>query len=356
MEAGAVGLSTDLTRPPALYALPDEIAALCQVAGAYGGRYYTRIRNEGDHLIEAIDEALAIEAKASIPVHLFQLKAAGQENWPKMELALARLKTARQVGQEVDADIYPYLHARLNLTAFVHPRHLDQGEPGFRRQLDSASDRAVIRREMEEGEDWDNWFRRCGRDWDRVILGQIQAPSYRHLNGKSVGEIARNVRKDPWTVFFEVVRSGATAFPESVSEPNQIQALQQDFVSFCTEDGPVGSANSAGHPRAYGSFPRVLAHYVRELGTLSLERAVSHMTSLPANQILAYDRGRLAEGLAADVALFDPGTVRDRATFTKPSIEAEGIAFVVVNGQVVFDHGKFTGALPGRVLRGPGYR
>jgi N-acyl-D-amino-acid deacylase len=356
MEAGAIGLSTALIYPPAVYAPTEEIGQLCQVAGQYGGHYYTHMRNEGDRLIEAIDEALSIGAAADTPVHIFHLKAAGKANWPKMDLAIARIKTARDVGQEVDADIYPYINNGLDLESFIHPKHFAKGELEFRRQLSSPVDRTLISQEMEEGEGWENWFRHCDRDWNKVVLSHIQAHAYRQFNGKSLGEIARAVHKDPWTVFFDVVRDGAFALPQSMSEPNVIKALKEDFVSVCTDVGPAADSSIAGHPRAYGSFPRVLGHYVRDLGVLSLERAVSKMSALAADQIMAFDRGRIAIGQAADVIVFDFNTIQDRATFAKPDTESIGMKLVLVNGQVVWDQGKFSGALPGKVLRGPGYR
>lgn len=356
MEAGAIGVSTALIYPPAVFATTEEITALCQVAGRYGGRYYTHMRNEGDRLIEAIDEALHIGAEAGTPVHIFHLKAAGRANWGKTDLALARIHTARLAGQEVDADIYPYVHNGLGLDSFIHPRHFAQGEAEFRRKLNSPPERTDMRREMEEGEGWENWFRHCGGDWDKVVLCQIRAPAYRKENGKSLGEIARVAHKDPWDVFWEIVRYGAFALPETMSEGNKIQCLREDFISICTDVGPAGGSTIAGHPRAYGSYPRVLAHYVRELNVISLERAVSKMSALAANQILAHDRGRVAEGQAADLVIFDANTVRDRATFAKPDTLSEGIRLVIVNGQIVFEGGKRTNVLPGRVLRGPGFR
>jgi N-acyl-D-aspartate/D-glutamate deacylase len=356
MDAGAIGVSTALIYPPAVYASMDEVVALCQVAGEYGGRYYTHMRNEGDRLIEAIDEALTIGANSGTPVHIFHLKTAGQANWGKMDLAIGRIKAARFAGQEVDADIYPYLNNGLGLQSFIHPRHFARGEAEFHKELNSASARAEMRREMEQEEGWENWFRHCGRDWDKVVLSQIRDPGYQKYNGKTLGEIARAVVKDPWYVFWGIVRYGAFALPETMSERNKIDALRQDFVSVCTDVGPAAGSEVAGHPRAYGSFARVLGRYVRELGVLSLEQAVSRMSALAADQVLAYDRGRLAQGLAADIVIFDPATIQDRATFAQPALQAAGVQMVIVNGQIVWDQGKFTGMLPGKVLRGPGYR
>jgi N-acyl-D-amino-acid deacylase len=230
--------------------------------------------------------------------------------------------------------------------------------------------RAEIRREMETGTGWENWFGHVAHDWERVVVAGTENPDYAAHNGKSVGEIARSMKQDPWDVFFAIARAGAFAMPQSMSEANKIKAMKQDFVSFDTDAGPApplehGNQNrqngasrsgAVSHPRAFGAFPRVLARYVRELGALTLEEAIQRMAAVAANQIMAYDRGRLATGLAADIVVFDPNTIRDRATFGQPDVLSEGMKFVIVNGGIVMEDGKFTAATPGRVLRGPGYR
>jgi N-acyl-D-aspartate/D-glutamate deacylase len=354
MEGGAIGLSTALIYPPAVYASSDELVALARVAGEFGGTYYTHLRNEGDRLLEAIDEALAIGKAAGTPVHIFHLKAAGQSNWPKMEQAIARIRSARAAGQQVTADIYPYMHNGLGLESFLHPRHAGQGAQALRHKLADPSVRAVMRREMETLGGWENWFRHIGSDWDNVILGQIRAPEYAGQVGKSLGQIARQAAKDPWDVFFAIVTAGANALPRSMSEANVIKAMQQDFVSFCTDMGPLGSADALIHPRGAGAFPRVLARYVRELGVVSLEQVIAQMTSVAANDLKLFDRGRVAVGTAADLVVFDPDQVRDRSTFAEPTLVAEGFSHVLVNGQLVIENGKTTPARPGRVLRRPG--
>ena len=351
MEAGAIGLSTALIYPPAVYAKTDEIIALAQVAGAYGGSYFTHMRNEGDQLIEAIDEALTIGKQAGTPVHIFHLKAAGRANWPKMELALARIKAARADGQQVTADIYPYVNNGLGLEAFLHPRHAGQGALALRNKLANPAVRIEMRREMERTGGWENWFKHIGGDWDNVILSQIRAPDFAKHAGKSLAQIARETGKDPWDVFFTLVPSGASALPHSMSEANVVKALRCDFVSFCTDMGPLGSSNALVHPRGSGAFPRILGRYVRELEIVPLERAIAQMTSVAANELKLYDRGRIAPGLAADLIVFDAARVRDRSTFAEPNLPSEGIVHVLVNGQFVIERGKTTAALPGRVLR-----
>ncbi len=370
MEAGAIGLSTSLIYPPAVYAPEEEITELAKVAGAYGGRYYTHMRNEGDQLLEAIDEALRIGKAANTPVHIFHLKTAGRANWGKMDLAIARIKAARAAGQEVGADVYPYINNGLGIRALIHPRHSAKGPEELLRRLDDRQMRAEIRREMETDTAWENWFGHVGHDWDRVVIAAIEDPALAAHNGKSLREIARALNQDPWDTFFAIARTGAFAMPQSMSEANKIKAMQQDFVSFDTDAGPAPSpergdqsrqngstrSGAVSHPRAFGAFPRVLARYVRDLGALTLEGAVQRMTAVAANEIMAYDRGRLATGLAADIVIFDSNTIRDRATFGQPDVVSEGMKFVIVNGGIAIEDGKFTGATTGKVLRGPGYR
>ncbi|MFN0177634.1 MAG: N-acyl-D-amino-acid deacylase family protein [Gemmatimonadales bacterium] len=354
MEAGAIGLSTSLIYPPAIYASESEIAELAKVAGEYGGRYFTHMRNEGDRLLEAIDEALRIGAAASTPVHIYHLKTAGQGNWGKMDLALARIHAARAAGQQVGVDVYPYVNNGLGIRALIHPRHAAAGQDALLKSLENPATRAEIRKEMETLGGWENWFAHAGRDWDRIVVARMSAP-YDRYNGQTLAAIAKATSKDPWDLFFDLCRSDAAAMPQTMSEANKIKAMQAPFTSFDTDAGPA-AFGWAVHPRGFGAFPRVFARYVRDLGALSLEAAVQKSTAVAANEVMAYDRGKLSPGLAADIVVFDPGTIRDRATFAEPSLPAEGISHVLVNGQVVLEGGKYTGAKPGRVLRGPGYR
>ena len=355
MQAGAIGVSTSLIYPPAIYASEEEITALTSVAGRYGGRYFTHMRNEGDRLLEAIDEALRIGRNARTPVHIFHLKTAGQANWGKMDLALARIREARAGGQDVAVDIYPYVNNGLGIRALIHPRNAEAGQDALTKRLGDPAMRARIRKEMEEEAGWENWYAHAGRDWDRIILGGIVHPQYAQYGGLSIKAIGERARKDPWDVFFAIAESGrAFAMPQSMSEANKIKAMREEFTSFDTDVGPATS-DIATHPRAFGAFPRIFARYVRELGVLSLEGAVQRASAVAANEIGAYDRGRLAPGLAADIVVFNPVTIRDRATFAEPSLPSEGVDYVLVNGVVAFEKGKYTGAKSGVVLRGPGW-
>ncbi|WP_406697938.1 D-aminoacylase [Singulisphaera sp. Ch08] len=351
MEAGAIGVSTALIYPPAVYAPTEEIVELARVAGSYGGGYYTHMRNEGDRLLEAIDEALAIGRSAGTPVHIFHLKAAGRANWPKMEQAIARIKAARAGGQQVAADIYPYINNGLGITALIHPRHSAEGDEALKRKLADPAARAQIKREIETEGGWENWYRHVGSDWDKIVLIQINAKPYASHNGETLAAIAKAEGKDPWDVFFEIAQAGAAALPQSMTEANVIRAMREEFVSFCTDMGPAGGPAVLGHPRGYGAFPRIIARYVRDLGILSLEQAIHRMTAVAANELRLYDRGRITPGAAADLVIFDLDRTRDQSTFANPNLPAEGIIHVLVNGLPVIESGAPTTARPGRVLR-----
>ncbi|PQO41093.1 D-aminoacylase [Blastopirellula marina] len=357
MDAGAIGLSTALIYPPAVYAQTKEIAALAAVAGNYGGRYYTHMRNEGDMLLEAIDEAIAIGDEGKVPVHIFHLKAAGRQNWGKMQLAIARIKAAREEGKQVTADIYPYINNGLGIAALIHPRHFAMGREALYQKLktDSAL-REEIKQEMLTTDGWENWFRHVGHDWSKVVVGTPGKGDYAEFAGSSIAEIASKKGEDPWDTFFNLVIGGAFVMPQSMTDANLILKMQQEFISFCTDVGPVHDRGGASHPRGFGAFPRMLSRYVRDLGAISLEQAVAKASASAANKVMAYDRGRISVGLAADIIVFDYDNLAENATFAKPHEPSTGMKYVVVNGEVVLDDEKFTGARPGRVLRGPGYK
>ena len=355
MEAGAIGVSSALIYAPATYAETTELVELARVAGQFGGRYFTHMRNEGDQLLEAIDEALEIGRQADLPVHIFHLKTAGKQNWHKMPLAIEQIRAARASGQPVTCDIYPYVNNGLGIAALIHPRHFAQGRDALKQRLRDASFRDEVRREMESTTGWENWYRHAGSDWGRIIVGRCNVDQYKDLGGCSIAEIAAQQDEDPWQVFFTLVQADAFVLPETMSSANKLLALRQEFVSFCTDVGP-SSGLLAAHPRAYGSFPRLLGHYVRDLGAISLERAVAQASAAAANNICAWDRGRIAVGLAADLVVFDYDRLQDHATFAKPHQPSTGVQHVLVNGQLVLSDGALTDARPGRVLRGPGFR
>ncbi len=356
MQAGAIGVSSALIYPPAVYAQPREISALAGVAGEYGGGYFTHMRNEGDRLLEAVEEALQIGRDAKTPVHIFHLKAAGKANWGKMPRAIELIKNARASGQRVTADIYPYINNGLGIAALIHPRHFTAGHAALVQKLADPKLRNQIREEMESTGGWENWYRHAGSDWNRIVIGKSNHPKYRKWNGLSLAKIADENGEDPWDTFFELVIRGAFALPETMSEANKIMALQQGFVSFCTDVGPASGGRTTSHPRAFGAFPRVISRYVRDQNAISLERMVSQASSAAASNVYAFDRGRIELGAPADLIVFDYQQIEDKASFRQPDAVSVGMKFVLVNGQVVLQSGRLTKRRPGRVLRGPGYQ
>jgi len=353
MIDGASGLSTALIYPPGTYARTDELVEMAKVAAKYGGFYSTHMRNESSKVLDAIGEALEIGRRANIPVHIYHLKAAGEENWPLMRRAIDLIRQARADGMDVTADIYPYIRNGLGLGSLIHPRHYAQGSQAFLATLSDPKVRQELRREIETTQDWENWYRHVGSDWDNVLVAQMPEGGDKKFEGKSIAEIAKMSGKDQWNAFFDLVQSGEVSVnPKSMNEEQKYLALRAEFISFCTDSEPIDIAKATNaHPRAFGSFARVLAKYVREEKIITLEMAIRKMTSLPANRLKLYDRGRIAPGMAADLVIFDPNTIQDTATFTKPLSFPTGISYVLVNGKIAIDHGQPTGELAGKVLR-----
>jgi N-acyl-D-amino-acid deacylase len=353
MEQGAVGVSSALIYPPGTYASLEELVQLSSVAARHGGVYFTHIRNESSLLLEALEEALEVGRRAGIPVHIYHLKAAGKENWPLMARAIARIQAARDAGQDVTADIYPYVRNGIGLGSFLHPRHYAAGTEAFLATLDDPAVRRELRREVETTWDWENWYRHVGNDWDAVQITGVGRAGDPALAGLSVAGAATLLGMDVWDGFFHLVKTGGVSVaPLSMNEEQKHLALRAPWVSIDVDTSPANPANATStHPRAFGAFPRVLAKYVREDGVITLEEAVRKMSSLAANRLGLHDRGRIAPGLLADLVIFDPDLVQDRATFTSPMEMAEGIDFMLVNGVLVIDEGRLTHATPGRILR-----
>ena len=353
MRDGAVGLSTALIYPPGTYAKTGEIVALAEAAAAHGGVYFTHMRNESGKVLDAIREAIEVGESAGIPVHIYHLKAAGEENWPLMAEAIALIESARARGLDVTADIYPYIRNGIGLGSFVHPRHYAEGSEAFLATLSDAEVRQALRREVETTSDWENWYRHVGQDWNNVLIARVADDTDKSYEGKSLPEIAQLRNSDDWTTFFDLVAAGGVSVnPKSMNEEQKHQALRAEFVSICTDAWPMNAATAtSAHPRAFGAFPRVLAKYVREAKVITLENAVRRMTSLAANRLRLYDRGRIAPGMQADLLVFDPGAIQDQASFQKPVAYATGLDYVMVNGRLVIDGGESTDAAPGRVLK-----
>lgn len=354
MRDGAVALSSALIYPPGAYAKTEELIGMAKVAARHGGFYSTHMRNESANVLEAIREALEVGEKAGIPVHIYHLKAAGQENWPLMRKAIDMIGQARARGLDVTADIYPYIRNGIGLRSLIPPNHYAKGTAVFIQTLDDPKVRRQLRHEIETTSDWENWYRHVGSDWDNVLVAQAPPGVNKQYEGKSVAEIANLDGKDAWTTFFDLVQSGdVNVNPKSMDEEQKREALRSEFISFCTDSEPIDIAKAtSAHPRAFGTYPRILAKYVREEHVISLEAAIRKMTSLPANRLKLFDRGRIAPGMAADLVVFDPDRIQDTATFAKPLSFPVGIGYVLVNGKIVVDGGQSTAELPGRVLRG----
>ncbi len=353
MEDGAVGVSTSLIYPPAVYASTEELVELTRVAGEYGGVYFTHMRNESFAVLDAIREAIHIGAQAGVPVHIYHLKAAGRENWPLMQRALALIDSSRVAGLDVTADIYPYIRNGIGLGSFLHPRHYARGEEAFLPTLTDPAVRRALRREVETTSDWENWYRHVGMDWGAVLIVSAPDEVDPRVIGRSVAEASEVLGTDPWNAFFDLVQAGGVSVnPRSMNEEQKWAALAAPYVMIDTDASPVNPATSASaHPRAFGAFPRVVAKYVREDSVITLEDAVRRMTSLAAHRLGLEDRGLIAPGMAADFLIFDPERIRDAADFTDPMQYAEGIDWVFVNGVAVIADGALAGSRPGRLLR-----
>lgn len=352
MRDGAVGLSTALIYPPGTYAKTDELVELAKVVGQYGGVYMSHMRNESDQVLDAIRETIHIGEAAGIPSHVFHLKAAGQENWPLINDAIEVIRSARNRGLDVTADIYPYVRNGIGLSSFIDPSYFSNGAEPFLRTLSDAAVRAKLRHEIETTSNWENWYRHVGRNWDNVLVASVGPGLDKRYEAKSIAEIARMRKQDEWSAFFDLVQAGpVNVNPKSMDEEQKRIALRTEWVSGCTDSDPLNIKTATNaHPRAFGSFVRILAKYVREEKVISLEQAVRQMSALPANFLQLYDRGRIAPSMAADLLVFDPDHVRDTATFAKPLSFPEGMPYVIVNGRVEIDDGRYTGENGGRVL------
>jgi dihydroorotase/N-acyl-D-amino-acid deacylase len=358
---GAVGVSTSLEYAPAPYAKTGELIALATEAGKFGGIYATHMRNEGSSVLEAIDEALRIGREAHVPVEIWHIKVAGKNNWGRMPEIVAKINAARTAGADVTADTYAYTAWFNDFSAFVPPWAHDGGTAKLVERLKDPATRDRIRKDMlTPSRDWDNeWQEIPGPD--AIMIGAVQNPKMLPFQGKRLSEIARSWNKDPIDALLDFLiedpSTGVAVF--GMSQPDVTLALQQPWVSVDNDsegtspEGILGQAHP--HPRAYGTFPRVLSKYVREEKVLTLEDAIRKFSALPAQRLHLADRGVLKVGMWADVVIFDPATIHDRATFDNPNQLSEGMEYVLVNGVAVVDQGKMTGALPGKVLRGAGY-
>ena len=367
MRDGAVGLSTSLQYSPAPYAKTDELIALAGEASKYGGIYATHMRSEGDAVLESIDEATRIGREAHIPGEIWHLKAAGKANFGKMPQIVARIEAARASGVDVSANTYAYTAWFNSFSAFIPPWAHDGGDAKLIERLKDPATRARIRKDMTStgkdsaGEDWDNEWQEIP-DPNAVLIAVVQNAELVPLQGKRLSEVADLWHEDAIDALCDLLIKDK-AFTDvavfGMDEPDVVLALKQPWVSIDNDsqgtspEGLLGSEHP--HPRAYGTFPRILRKYLREEHALTLPDAVRKFSALPAQRMRLTDRGVLKKGMWADVVVFDPDKITDKATYESPNQLSVGMDYVLVNGVPVIAEGKMTGKLPGKVLRGPGY-
>jgi dihydroorotase/N-acyl-D-amino-acid deacylase len=363
MQQGAFGLSSALQYVPDRFASTDEIVELAKVARSYGGVYFTHQRSEGDRIFASLDEVFAIAERARISATIWHLKTAYKENWGKMPEVLQRIAAARARGLDVAASVYPYTRGSNSLDACFPTWVLEGGTEKEMERLKDPAQRARIKKEMEEpAVSWENQWRGSGGG-EGVLLIQVVNPELRQYEGKNLNEIGRLMGKDPRdaAMDLDIADHGASQVVIAVMQEADVRAAVSDpLVTYGSdsgaqaEDGPLSATKA--HPRAFGTFPRVLAEYVRTEHSMRLEEAVRKMTSQAASRVGITDRGLLRPGMMADIAIFDPDKVRDVATYDSPLRYSEGVKDVFVNGHPVVFDGKITAERPGRALRGPGYK
>ncbi|MEP6546489.1 MAG: D-aminoacylase [Gammaproteobacteria bacterium] len=363
MEEGAMGVSTSLEYAPAPYARTEELIALAAQAAPYGGIYATHMRSEGDGMMAALEETFRIAREAHIPAEIWHLKVAGKKNWGHMPDVVKRIEAARAAGLDITADTYAYTAWFNDMSAFVPPWAHDGGNDQLIARLKDPATRARIVKDIRApSETWDN-------EWDEVpgpasiLIGVVKNPALHSLQGQTIAAIAKARGKDPLETLLDILVedhgfTGCAVF--GMQEDDVALALMQPWVSVNNDSSGASPEGILGqehpHPRAYGTFPRILRKYVREEHRLSLQDAIRKFSALPAQRMRLIDRGVLKRGMWADVVVFDPATIADRSTFSSPNELASGMQWVLVNGVAVIAEGKMTGAKPGKVLRGPGYK
>jgi len=362
MEEGARGVSTSLEYAPAPYASTEELIALAAESAKYGGIYATHMRNEGDGIMAALAETARIAREAHTPVEIWHLKVAGVRNWGRMPEVVKFIDDARASGLDIEADTYAYTAWNNSFSAFIPPWAHDGGTDKLIERLKDPATRARIRKDMTTPtKDWDNeWQEIPGPD--AILISSVLDVDLRPLQGKRLSEIAKMWNEDPIDTICDLLIKDDAATEVSVfgmNEPDIELALKQPWVSVDNDSSGVSPEGILGqshpHPRAYGTFPRILAKFVRDEHLLTLPDAIRKFTSLPAQRMRITDRGVLREGMWADIAILDPATIHDVATYENPNQLSVGMKYVIVNGTPVIDDGKMTGARPGKVLRGPGY-
>ncbi len=361
MEAGALGITTALIYPPATFAKTDELIALCKVAAKYRGKYTTHMRSEGNQLLEAVQETIRISREAGLPAEIYHLKASGESNWPKMDQVIKVIEDARRKGLKITANMYTYPAGGTGLDASMPPWVWDGGrEAGYKRIQDPATRQKIAEAIRTPSDDWENLYMLAGSP-DRLLLASFRTEKLKPLAGKTLGEVAKMRGKDPVETIMDLVledRSRIGTIYFLMSEENIKKQIRRPWVSFGSDAAsiaPEGNVlRSSAHPRAYGNFARLLGKYVRDEKVISLMEAIRRLTGLPATNLELDHRGFLKPGMFADVVVFDPKTIADRATFENPHQLSVGVKDVFVNGAQVLKGGEHTGAKPGRALWGPG--
>jgi N-acyl-D-amino-acid deacylase len=363
MEAGALGIGSSLIYAPAFYATTEELIELGKAAAPYRGKYISHMRSEGNRLLEAVDELIRISREARIPAEIYHLKAAGQANWPRMDQVIAKVEAARKEGLSITADMYTYTAGATGLDAAMPPWVLDGGyDEAYKRLRDPEIRTKIAQAIRTGGTDWENLYLAAGSP-ERVILVEFRNEKLKPLTGKTLAEVAKLRNEDPVDTIMNLVledrsRVGTVYF--MMSEENLRKQIALPWVSFGSDAASMSPeppfTKSSAHPRAYGNFARLLGRYVREQKVIPLEEAIRRLTGLPATNLELDRRGFIREGMFADLAVFDPAAIVDRATFEKPHQFAVGMKHVFVNGGHVLKDGEHTGAKPGRAVYGPGKR
>jgi N-acyl-D-amino-acid deacylase len=361
MEAGALGIGSSLIYAPAFYASTDELIELCKVAAKYKGKYISHMRSEGNRLIEAVEELIRISREAGVPAEIYHLKAAGQANWPKIDRAIQLVEEARRAGLKITADMYTYPAGATGLDASMPPWVLEGGyEEAYKRLANPQMRQKIAAAIRTPSSDWENLYLAAGSP-DRVLLVEFKSDALKPLTGKTLAEAAKLRGEDPVDTIMNLVlqdrsRVGTVYF--MMSEDNLRRQIRLPWVSFGSDAASMAPeppfTKSSAHPRAYGNFARLLGRYVRDESVIPLADAVYRLSGLPATNLELKDRGFLKEGMFADVVVFDPKAIADRATFDNPHQYAVGVRHVLVNGVPVLTNGEHTGAKPGRALWGTG--
>lgn len=361
MAAGALGISTALIYAPGVYASTDELIELCKTATQYQGKYISHVRSEGNRLIEAVEELIHISREAKIPAEIYHLKSAGQSNWNKMDSVISLVKAARREGLKITADMYTYPAGMTGLDVTMPPWVLDGGYDSLFKRLQDPITRLKISKEMTTPtNDWENYYLAAGSP-DNILLVQFKSESLKQYTGKTLAEVAKIRGKNPVETIMDLMledRYRVMAVYFMMSEENIKKQLRLPWVSLGSDMWSIAPEGvfmkSSIHPRAYGTFARLLGKYVRDEHVISLEEAIHRLSGLPATNLGLDKRGFIKEGMFADVVVFDPATISDRATFEKPHQYSVGMKYVIVNGVEVLKNGEHTGAKPGRALWGPG--